>query len=1125
MGILIFGFSAAAELPRSIFIGLQQMKADLTSRVSEKLVVLMVVLILVLGLGISNLPTIMLGILAATLVGIMPSWWMLKNGVAFVQKPRIKNDSWLWRASFPLAVSILLISIYVQLPVILLSRFNSIETVGLYNAALNTVIPFTLIGTAFASATLPLLSNIYLTDKPAFSRAFSQFFTFSIVLGLPLAALIAWFGENLLLLLFGSEFLQASPLVRLFAWYLPTVFMNMFLFNVLIAIGAQKLSAWLNLLNLVMTIVIGYAFIPRSGAVGAVYTVLLTAIFSILIKLLILWPRIWPKYNLRSLFRLRTLQILLAAGLLSCILIPGSRPGYGKAGSLFITRGFVTIDKDHDGHPEQATWLTDLSGQKVRITVHDGGKDMLPSDEWQNATDFSNDTWVFDYLDDGSVELVAQFRTEPAGELSAYLWDDQNNDGEVNTEAGNDQFQVIESPFPTLIVSTIGSWTQADGSLNPDLVFKYDGIAPNLDFVTKSIAPALTGVFKVDGVADFSIRLVDSNKDGAIDFSHNQILSPIPTDYGAWRNTMKVNSAGIKYTYQTPAFFWPLLNFDSEYDVKNYFSTPAFVDVDWQHAKILDFGVTGYPIEQGFHINNVNPWEENKVNQAAFENAMAYYDLAGNQNGLPELFIRHVYWPSHDSIHIPNASMPINEIRYSWRLADADRPEWDFGLSLLGSQPILSTESFTPYTLQVVPYDLLPNWVIDKSWVNATLVAIEDREYLSTEGIYEWSTIEGVVNDVRLPYEDPRRFVKDSYQHQSQCFSGGNDCDLSTLYTDIGVGMRGEYAQLEGKVIMYHSPLDHRLHLFGAHQGVWRIDEDNIIRYYDHSGDGYIDTWENYRGEEIVARLIQSDEHLVLAQYGALEIKSIKLPAEDFLAPPPVDHAAWVNMRRAVQVEQGEIPNTLAQMFESIPVKSTRLVNATIDQVGFNRQGLQFKLILQPGFMQTEPGLLPLENKNAGNYFVIADEDFQVLPYSLQTVVLKMHVADDNPAVDKANIIILHLENTGISNTIDLLLEVKAVQGDKTIILEKQLIALPGGSEKEIRLNWHPVKGGEWTIQASLDDQTGNVLASSHLKVGVEALTTQLLPLTTPSAAMGLSMLFLLSISFLLGGVIFKILR
>ena len=85
--------------------------------------------------------------------------------------------------------------------------------------------------------------------------------------------------------------------------------------------------------------------------------------------------------------------------------------------------------------------------------------------------------------------------------------------------------------------------------------------------------------------------------------------------------------------------------------------------------------------------------------------------------------------------------------------------DWDFGLSLTGSNPITSTVTFGEYPVQMVPHDDLPSWVVTRPWVNATLVATEGRPYKSSEGIYEWSTLEGVVTDMELPVDDPERVV------------------------------------------------------------------------------------------------------------------------------------------------------------------------------------------------------------------------------------------------------------------------------------------------------------------------------------------------------------------------------
>lgn len=774
----------------------------------------------------------------------------------------------------------------------------------------------------------------------------------------------------------------------------------------------------------------------------------------------------------------RWLKIAWVTGMIGIILSVTSGAAFAALAISFPPpRVMEQKDADTDGRPDQVTWLADYNQETFRITVLDGGSDMLPSNTWQEVSDFRNDTWLFDRLDDGQIDLVIQFREDPSGSLSARLWDDQNGDGQVKVDLATGIAVVRESVYPSLVIQTTGDWTLLDGAINPNLEFNYDGVAPNLDFVTQDVVKVLDNLVKIDGQPDFQVKIVDTDQDGRIDFSHNQILSAIPNDYGVWRHTMKVNSSKRSSPPVEEAFYWPLLNFQAIYDYKNYFDTPAYVDINWKRAKIADFGITGYPVEQGYHINNLNPWEKDRLNQVNFENMMAYYDLAANQDGLPELFIRHVYWPSIDSLYIPNPSRPVNEIRYSWRVRDTHRINWDYGLSLLGSNPITSTVTYGEFPLQLVPHPELPGWVLDRTWVNATLVTTETRDYLSTEGIYEWSTLEGVVNDINLPPGDPNRFVKDSHKVQASCLTGGGSCDLSALYTNIGTGMRAEYGQIDASPRLFRSPIDRRLHLTGLDLGVWRLDEQNLIRYYDRSGDGYADLWQHESNGIIFSTLAWTPDYLFLASFDQLAIKKISLPATDYETRPPIDHQTWQAMVQALALDPARLPGNLQAMFDQFPGEVQRITQVQKFVAEQAVGGMRFLTELSPNHRSQGPVFLDLEQISSGEYLITPGQALAIAPIRPSEINLSLLPLRESLLTGQPGELILVVSNRGdLEATGRVVVEMQ--QDSQPLKVLDQALSLYADQQRQVLVSWQPPMEGAWQLTARFENPAGDPIAN-----------------------------------------------
>lgn len=785
---------------------------------------------------------------------------------------------------------------------------------------------------------------------------------------------------------------------------------------------------------------------------------------------------------------------------------------------------FIQEDHNGDGRPDWASWRAEFQDQIFQISVYDGNGNMQPASSWQDAADFDDDTWVFDRDADGLVELVIRFTRDTDGQRKALLWDDQNKDGRVAFEEKAGVLKILESDYPTLVVSSPGEWLQPGAQINSQLVFDYDGPEGRGQ---NSLPAPLLPLFARDGHPDLQERLFDDNADGIIDYTHSRVLVELDAaQYGIQQDSLRVNSIQSSSSLGNPYLYWPLLNFDESYYNRNYFDTPAFVAVDWSNARINAYGITGYPIEYGFHVNNLNPWVAGELNQANFENAMAYYDLASNHDGLPELFIRHLYWPSFGSPFIPNPAMPVNEVRYTWRLRPAEQLDWDFGLSLTGSHPITTTVTFGEYPVQIVPHDDLPSWVVTKPWVNATLVATEGRPYNSSEGIYEWSTLEGVVNDVRLSPSSDKRIVKGSNILQYRCATGAETCNFSKLFYDIGEGLRGEYAPLNGKVELYRNSLDGRLHLKGSVQGVWRLDEENVIRFYDRSGDGYLDLWQHERQGEVVASLAWSPELLLFAQGDEVQLKQARLPAADYRALPPSDHASWLAMQQALEVDGATgRPGSLQEMFARVEGATATLSGGRVEQVQPSETGLNFVLKLLPGYRLDGEHLIQLDGLAAGDYLASGEAQINLQPYQGARVQLELDAPEAVAGIEEVQQVRLNLANLGALDLYGLELSAHALQGQEVITLTQQTLDLAAGGGQQRLLTWQPPGQGPWELRARLEAPEGALLAELEWIDPAQPRAITPVKMPWPAAQLTLAGLALLFFGALLGVSTWLLLR
>ncbi len=453
--------------------------------------------------------------------------------------------------------------------------------------------------------------------------------------------------------------------------------------------------------------------------------------------------------------------------------------------------------------------------------------------------------------------------------------------------------------------------------------------------------------------------------------------------------------------------------------------------------------------ENGYHINNLHPWADHQLNPVDFENAMAYYDLAGNRDGLPELHVRHVYWPAGDLIWRPNPSMPVNEIVYSWRVNSSPRLTWDFKLSLAGVNEITTQVGFADFDLQIVPYEDLPSWVVGRSWVNQTFVVPETSTYVSSEGIYEWSTTEGVIVDITKSDQ----VVPGSLLAQRACISGSSGCELSIFYSNIAEGLRGEYRlAVPAPVGLYLSPVDGRLHLQGAQGGVLNLGAGQYLRLHNLDRDDTIDGWTLERlsanpeqSGDVLAGLFRLGDRYLLFDGQRTRLYTAAAPASLLELLPPTDSASWDLFRQRLAGAQPKDPLRLSAWLDGLEDELLQVTPSHAAPPSFWDGAYSFELVLEPGFQVAGRDELALLGRPPGRYLVSYTAGaFVVEPITPPSLVLAFTARPDDPwVIDPIQRIELTAANLGAQDTSRLQVLAQADCGAAPRELLRTAVAVP----------------------------------------------------------------------------------
>ena len=711
------------------------------------------------------------------------------------------------------------------------------------------------------------------------------------------------------------------------------------------------------------------------------------------------------------------------------------------------------LDLDGDGQPDVTVIDCSFATARDRVLVVDGGHNMVDSTSWEEATDFVDDTWIFDVGSTGRAKLIIRFSQEDGHDV-AYLYDDQDGDGFVSYSLDRGTVLVTESEHWSIKLVSSSRWFNEDGSLNLNMTFLSDG-------VVVQVSPRGTEV--ADGVVDAIVE-ERTYSDGNPWYELRYIVGASRSDQALSRSAIRVTNLHMFPSPPVGYTFFPLLGSAAWYADHYWFDTPPTVTMDWALGRIGDTGIIGYPIRQGYYVNGPYYFRKGQANLMGFENPQADYRMAGppGPSTDPDVHIRIAYIAPNEPWSA-NGATPLEQVSYDWRQHDSSDLTWDYKIDVAGTNELTDVEHFPEFDLIVPPYEQLPYWVMDNNWAYGTFLAVEQGAYRSTEGIYEWYTIEGIANDQRLG-----TFVPDATHQQRLYLIGDLGQSPSQLYQQIRPGMRGEYADMNGKVQLYFSAIDHRLHLASASHGVWNVTGNGREVRYSSLGGDYLDHWSLQEAGEEIGSLVQAADQLIYADASGVWLRTIDVQPLLFTALPPRNHDEWVRLGSLLEQHKANFAgDDLRAMFDQFVSPVQMLPGDAMRDFRRTPDGFRFAFDLK-----SEPvGVSWAAGLNADSYLVqyrmgdgysispLRAADLDIAPVVLRTE----QVTALNPV--ELSVVV---RNRGGEGVYAVPISVSVMTPDSRVLpIGSMPVDVPGGETAEVTFSWTPPRAGEWVLQAA----------------------------------------------------------
>lgn len=679
----------------------------------------------------------------------------------------------------------------------------------------------------------------------------------------------------------------------------------------------------------------------------------------------------------------------------------------------------------------------------------------------ESALAASDGVWLFEPGASGRVALLVDFGHDEGGHPVARLYDDGDGDGTVEyVLVGGSPRALDHEGRPTVTVTGLDRAWVVRGRTSFNLDITVDGQV-RASFWSAEFLDLLDN----DGRTDFDVRVRDEDRDGRPDLEWRQFRPPLPENqlFARFVRTEVTRSSTDSEPAISGSLLWPYLaqtpREPADVYVNPYGASLPPIEVDWPHAritKVAEFVASRAP--SNYYVNSIKRIEEGTTTAPNFENPVAFYDLAGADDGRPDLSIRFkATLPLEIEAPRRNAD-PINEITYSW--GTRHDHTWSYALSLVGHQRVSATVPFPAFTIRAIPPADLPRWIGSRGWDAATLVEAP-AGYASQEGIGEYGV------------EQADSVLAQRY------LSGVDSVPPVTTFSAIPEGFRGEYAfdLGEARPRLYVHPVDHRLHLVGAEGGVWNLGDRRELRYERLRGPG-IDHWTLVEDGAVAADLRVLDGQAVFSNADGVRIGRAADVAMGRALVPPRDLASWDLLRARLEAAAPSFaPDDLAAMFDRIATSVQELPGASIRELRPGGKGFHLVLSLTrrsgagPWLAALDPGTHVITYGSAGGYAVAE-------PLPPDVVAGAVGVVGADPRAGEPAELEAAVENRGNVDGRALVVFAAGRDRENLSVLGSVLVDVPAGTTVPAGLIWLPRAGGDWFVRASVYGATGGEIVS-----------------------------------------------
>ena len=187
--------------------------------------------------------------------------------------------------SWPLILSAVMITLYMQIDIMMLKYFAGSTQTGIYSAAAKISEAWYFIPTAIVTSVFPAIIHARKTDPARYQKRLQNLYDLLVIISLPVALIVSLGADTFIHILYGDKFNGAGIMLSVHIWSGIFVFLGSASGQYLLAEGFTMISFYRTATGAIVNILLNLWLIPLYGGLGASVATLIAyfvATFSIL---------------------------------------------------------------------------------------------------------------------------------------------------------------------------------------------------------------------------------------------------------------------------------------------------------------------------------------------------------------------------------------------------------------------------------------------------------------------------------------------------------------------------------------------------------------------------------------------------------------------------------------------------------------------------------------------------------------------------------------------------------------------------------------------------------------------------------------------------------------------------